>query len=189
MMTNQVIVRNESRLSFKAQTVAALIAVVAAVVLPQIFHAIGIVSGTGAAMGAAFLPMYLPVMMVGFLAGPYAGAVSGVAAPLISFAVTGMPAAAVLPLIAAEVTACGLLSGLARNVNMPLILKVLAVQAAGKLVRLGAVFAMIYFAGSQMPAFASVWASTKQGLPGIILQLAIIPLVVFYVNNKSRDEK
>ena len=31
--------------------------------------------------------------------------------------------------------------------------------------------------------------SAKQGLPGIILQLAIIPLVVFYVNNKSKDEE
>ncbi|MFQ7472659.1 MAG: hypothetical protein ACLULK_07565 [Anaerovoracaceae bacterium] len=188
-MTNQAIVRDESRLSFKAQTVAALIAVVAAVVLPQIFHGIGIVSGTGAAMGAAFLPMYLPVMMVGFLAGPYAGAVSGIAAPLISFAVTGMPAAAVLPMIAVEVTACGLFAGLSRSVNMPLILKVLAVQVVGKVFRLGAVFAMIYIAGSQMPAFSSVWMSAKQGLPGIILQLAIIPLVVFYVNNKSKDEE
>lgn len=35
----------KNRLSFKAQTIAAIIAIIGAVVVPQIFHVIGAVSG------------------------------------------------------------------------------------------------------------------------------------------------
>ena len=88
---------NKTKLSIKTQTIAAFITVVAAVALPQVFHLMGIISGTGTALGAALLPMHLPVIIVGLLAGPYAGAAAGLVSPAISFALTGMPAAVMLP--------------------------------------------------------------------------------------------
>ena len=72
-MTDSAIL-NKSKLSAKAQTIAAVTAVIAAVALPQLFHIMGAMSGLGTKLGEVFLPMHLPVILVGLLAGPYSGA-------------------------------------------------------------------------------------------------------------------
>ena len=109
------------KLSVKTQTLATIVAIVAAVVLPQLFHLMGAVSGLGTALGETFLPMHLPIILAGLLAGPYVGAIAGVLSPLISFALTGMPTAAMLPFMMIELFVYGLTSGLLRNApNCPL---------------------------------------------------------------------
>lgn len=120
------------KLSVKVQTLAALAAIVGAVAVPQIFHALGAVSGLGTSLGEAFLPMHLPIILAGLLAGPYAGAIAGLLGPLASFAVSGMPGIAMLPFMMIELCAYGLFAGLLRNVKLPTIAKVLAVQTAGR---------------------------------------------------------
>ncbi len=182
-MTNILVAK--PRVSLKKQSVMALIGAGAAVLLPQLFHAIGVLSGTGAALGAAFLPMYLPVVLVGLLAGPLAGAAAGLIAPLASFAISGMPTAAVLPVIAAEVFACGLFAGLFRNVKMPVALKVLAVLCLAKVCRAAATLLLVYVVGSEAVAISSIWMSAVQSLPGILLQLVLVPLAVFYAENRK----
>ena len=119
------------RLSFGAQTLALAAALVSAVALPQLFHFIGAASGLGTSVGAAFLPMHLPIIIAGFVAGPYAGLVSGALAPVLSFALSGMPAASMLPLMIGEISAYGLFAGLLRNTKMPAF-------AGGDIVRGGA---------------------------------------------------
>ena len=56
------------------------------VLLPQVFHIFG-----SSAAGMVFLPMHIPVLIGGLLLGPMSGLCIGVAAPLISFGITGMP--------------------------------------------------------------------------------------------------
>lgn len=169
----------KKQLSVKAQALYTIGAVIAAVALPQIFHVMGAVSGLGTALGETFLPMHLPIILVGLLAGPYAGAVSGVLAPLISFGLTGMPSAAMLPFMMIELGVYGLTSGLLRNVRMPAIAKVLITQVSGRAVRAAAILIAVYAFNSAAVPVAVIWNSILTGIFGIVLQWALIPLIVY----------
>lgn len=118
-MLTTAVLKNESkpRLSLKVQVIATIAAIAGAVILPQFFHLLGAISGLGSALGETFLPMHLPIILVGLLAGPYAGAISGLFGPLLSFALSGMPGAYMLPFMMIELCVYGLVSGLLRNVN------------------------------------------------------------------------
>lgn len=172
------------RFSAKAQLFAVLGAVVSAVALPQLFHAVGAVSGLGTALGATFLPMHLPIIFVGFLAGPWAGLVAGALAPAVSFALSGMPGLAMLPLMIGELAAYGFFAGLLRNGNMPSFLKLLTVQISGRLVRACVTLVVVFAASESGVTLSSVYTSIVTGLPGILLQWATLPLLFFFVQSK-----
>ena len=178
----------KSRLSVKAQTIAAIAAIVGAVAVPQIFHALGAASGLGTSLGETFLPMHLPIILVGLLAGPYAGAVAGLLGPLASFAISGMPGAVMLPFMMIELCAYGLFAGLLRNVKMPTIAKVLAVQIGGRAVRAAAILLSVYAFGNESVNVAVIWKSIGTGLFGLALQWALIPLIVYRVENLKKHE-
>lgn len=173
------------RLSVKVQVLAAIVAVAAAVILPQVFHLMGAASGLGTALGETFLPMHLPIILAGLLAGPYVGAVAGALSPLISFALTGMPALAMLPFMMIELCAYGLTAGLLRNVNIPTIAKVLIAQIAGRGIRAVAILLAVYAFGSSAVPVAVIWNSIAAGIFGIALQWALIPLIVYRVENRK----
>lgn len=176
------------KLSVKVQSLAAISAVAAAVALPQLFHAMGAVSGLGTALGEIFLPMHLPVILVGLLAGPYAGAVAGLLSPLCSFALSGMPYFAMLPFMMIELFVYGLAAGLLRNIKLPDAAKVLAAQIAGRAVRAVAILISVYGFGNGTVGAAVIWKSIPAGIFGIVLQLVLIPLIVYRVENLKRYE-
>ena len=180
-----LVLNNTKKLSFKIQAFAALAATVCAVAVPQIFHLMGAVSGLGTALGETFLPMHLPIILVGLLAGPYAGALAGALGPVISFLLSGMPTALMLPFMVAELCAYGLLAGLLREVRMPTFFKVLAVQIGGRAVRAIAILAAVYGFGSAAPV-ASIWKSILTGIIGLALQWALLPLVVYRVEHADK---
>lgn len=177
------------RLSVKAQTLAAVAAIIGAVALPQLFHLMGAVSGLGTKLGETFLPMHLTIFLAGLLAGPYAGAIAGLLAPLLSFALTGMPTTAMLPFMMIELCAYGLFSGLLRNVNIPVVAKVLAVQIGGRAVRAGAILLSVYAFGNTAIPVSIIWTSIAAGIFGIALQLVLIPLIIYRVEHMSKNEK
>ena len=148
-MTSILNSAGKSRVSIKVQTIAALAAIVGAVAVPQLFHVLGAASGLGTSLGETFLPMHLPIILVGLLAGPYAGAVAGLLGPLASFGLTAMPGAVMLPFMMIELCAYGLFAGLLRNVKLPTIAKVLAVQIAGRAVRAAAILISVYAFGNE----------------------------------------
>ena len=98
-----------------AKALTTVIGITLSVAIPQLFHVIGIVSGTGSLPGSAFLPMHLGVFFTALLAGPAVGAVTGAVSPLLSFALTGMPSAALLPFMMIEPTVYGVVCGLLKN--------------------------------------------------------------------------
>ncbi len=177
------------RLSYKAQTAATISAIIGAVALPQVFHLLGMVSGLGTVPGEVFLPMHIPVILVGLLAGPFAGAISGLLGPVVSFLLCGMPGAAMLPFMMTELCAYGLMAGLLRNVKMPCILKVLAVQVFGRAIRACAILAAVYVFGSHALNVSVIWTSIATGLIGLVLQWALIPLLVYYVEDRMKHDK
>lgn len=179
---------SKPRLSIKVQTLATMSAIIAAVAVPQLFHAMGAVSGLGTSLGETFLPMHLPIILVGLLAGPYAGAISGLLGPLCSFALSGMPGAAMLPFMMLELCIYGLAAGLLRNIKLPTIVKVLIAQIAGRAVRAGAILTAVYAFHYGALNAAIIWNSIPVGIFGIVLQLSLIPLIVYRVENIKKHE-
>ncbi len=176
-------IRTQRAIGTKAWVTAG--AVVSAVLLPQIFHLAGIWSGTGALAGSSFLPMHIPVLLAGLLGGPMAGLLAGLVSPVLSFGLTGMPTAAMLPMMMAELAGYGLASGWLRQARMPVFAKLLIAQIAGRGVRaLFILAAVIWFHPSGI-ALSGIWTAVIAGLPGILLQWALIPLLVYRLNRLS----
>lgn len=166
-----------AKYSVKTKTLLTAITVMLAVVLPQILHLAG-----GNSLGEIWLPMHLPVILAGFIAGPAVGAISGVMAPAVSFLISGMPSAVILPFIAIELCCYGLFSGLLANVKMPSVLKVLSVQVGGRAVRAIAIIIAAALGSAINPEI--IITSVVTGVCGIVLQLLVIPPVLSKLNEK-----
>ena len=176
-----------TRIDIKKTTIGTILAVVGAVALPQLLHVFGAVTGLGTLPGETYLPMHLPVMLAGFLAGPACGFITGALSPVVSAALTGMPAPAMMPFMVVELAGYGLAAGLLKNDDdsAPVICaKVFAVQFAGRAAR--AVAILIAFYGLGMTAIAPpvIWNSVIAGIPGMIIQLVLIPVIMVSVNRK-----
>lgn len=161
--------------SIKKSVLSALCAALC-VVLPMAFHAIPRGS-------MIFLPMHIPVLLCGLLCGwPY-GLACGILGPVLSHMITSMPNAAALPGMLVECAVyggvCGLMMQLVHTKKLyaDLYLSLIAAMVAGRILG-GAAKALLFAPGSMT---LTVWASTyfAVGLPGILLQLALLPSVVF----------
>lgn len=174
------------RLSVKAQTVGALVAIAAAVALPQLVHLIGAHTGSGSSLGELLLPMHLPIILAGLLCGPYAAGIAGALSPILSFLLTGMPALAMLPFMAIELCAYGFFAGVLRNNKMPTVLKVLAVQLIGRAFKAVAIIIGFFCFGASVHPM-SIGVTAAAGWLGILLQLCIIPLVMFLIKRADNE--
>ena len=167
------------------KVVALFAAIVASVILPQIFHAIGTISGTGAKVASAFLPMHIPVILAGFIGGPAVGVIAGILSPLASFAISGMPTAALLPFMVIELGVYGLVSGLISTAKLNSFTQLIIVQIAGRAARALAVLVSIYVIGNSALTVASIGEFITAGLFGIVLQWAFIPLAADKIRGRS----
>lgn len=145
-------------------------------VLPVAFHAFG--------LGMAFSPMHLPVLLCGLLCGwPY-GAFCGLAGPVISSLLSGMPAATQLVHMVPELMVYGLGTGLiyARlrtgRLYPDLYLALLPAMALGRVVG-GLCQAGFYLAGAREYSLA-LWAGgyLVGTAPGALVQLVVLPALV-----------
>ena len=145
------------------------------VALPQAFHAVP-------NAGSVFLPMHIPVLVAGFAVGPVFGLAAGILTPLLSHLLFHMPPAAVLPSMLCELAMYGLATGFLSRViktKNPLV-KIYCVLIGGMLcgrITYGILNALIFRAGAySLQAWLS--AAFITALPGIIIQLIVIPLLV-----------
>ena len=143
------------------------------VVLPLAFHAIP-------NAGTILLPMHIPVLLCGLVCGwPY-GLVCGLLGPFIS-SFTGMPPMAVLPGMMVECGAYGFVTGLMMKyvrtgrTTADLYISMGAAMILGRVLS-GLAKALIFSPGT--PAFAWVTTSLVTGIPGIIIQLVVMPLLI-----------
>lgn len=153
-----------------------------AVLLPIGFHAFGL-------LGRIFLPMHIPVLLAGFLAGPLSGAIVGLLAPVISFLLTGMPPTYAVPLMTLELAIYGLVAGLVyHKLKLNIYLALLAALVLGRLAfGLGLVILGLFM---KLPYTAAVFFSAGgvvvTGIPGIIVQIVLIPVVVTALKRSRR---
>lgn len=147
------------------------------IVLPMAFHGIG--------MGAVFLPMHIPVLLCGLLCGWFYGAVCGILGPVLSSVLTSMPPAPVLISMVPELCIYGLISGLlirivrTKSAYANLYTALVGAMLAGRLVG-GVAKALFLFAGGKPVVFqALVTTYFVTSWPGILIQLLLIPTLVF----------
>lgn len=186
MNTMTLKMMDKPRQSVKVQTWATIAAIVGAVAVPQLVHVLGGALGLGTILGESFLPMHLPILLVGLLAGAYVGAIAGMFGPLVSFAFSGMPGIAMLPFMMLELCAYGLVAGWFRNVKLPVIMKVLIAQIAGRVIRAIAILFAIYGLESDSVPLASIWTSIGTGIYGIVFQWVFLPIIVHFVERMKK---
>lgn len=143
-------------------------------VLPMAFHSVP-------NAGTIFLPMHIPVLLCGLICGwPYGG-VCGIVGPLLSSLVTSMPPAAMLPSMMVECCAYGFVTGmLMRHVHTKhavadLYISLVSAMVVGRVV---AGFAKAWIFTPGISPFAWVTTSLVTGIPGIVIQLILMPMVV-----------
>ena len=143
-------------------------------VLPMAFH-------TVPNAGTIFLPMHIPVLLCGLICGwPYGG-VCGLLGPLISSLITGMPPAAMLPSMMVECCAYGFVTGMlmryvhTKHAVADLYISLVSAMVVGRVV---AGFAKAWIFTPGISPFAWVTTSLIAGIPGIIIQLILMPMVV-----------
>ena len=134
-------------------------------------------------IGSMLSPMHIPVLLCGFLCGPAWAAVVGAMAPLLRFALFGMP-----PLFPAGVAMCvelatyGAVSGLLYRTlprkPISVYVSLIAAMLAGRVV-----WGMVRAALTGVTDAPFTWAAFiasafTQAIPGIILHIVLIPLIV-----------
>ena len=123
----------------------------------------------------------------------------GLLTPLVSYAVSEMPVLRILPQIVVELSAYGLAAGILRGkFNLRVIWSLLGAMIAGRLA-LCLVVLVVYVAlgkiygplGLETNALFVVWSVIRQGWPGIVMQLTLIPATIWLVDKlatkTSRD--
>ena len=146
------------------------------VVLPQAFHAIP-------NAGSTYLPMHIPVFLCGLICSWPFGLLCGIAGPVLSSLITGMPVAAYLPTMIVELAFYGLLSGLLMRfirtgkIYPDLYISLVLAMVIGRVFS-GVARALIFSPGAYSVA---AWATSYfvTALPGIIIQLVLIPTIIF----------
>lgn len=144
------------------------------ILLPIVFHQFGIA-------GRVFLPMHLPVLICGFIAGPMAGVVIGLLAPFLSHLLTSMPPTYAVPLMTMELPLYGLVAGLAYNkLKLNIYLALIAAMIIGRLAfALGLLILGRFIELPYGPLeFFAAGGAVITGIPGIIIQIIIIPPIV-----------
>lgn len=171
---------NEEYMSKTKQLTIASMCLAIGVILPQAFHAIP-------NAGIVILPMHIPVLVSGFLCGPLYGFFVGVLTPLLSHLIFQMPPTLMLAQMIVELSMYGFFTGflnivinnkneLAHN-YIVLILSMII----GRVIY-GIANSLLFKAGAYS---LSIWLSAAfvTALPGIVIQLTIIPILVKTLKN------
>lgn len=133
-------------------------------------------------IGRALCPMHLPVLLCGFVAGPWWGLAVGITAPVLRHLLFFAPAYPTFAAMAAELGVYGLVSGLLYK-HLPrrmscIYLSLLTSMVLGRIAS-GAAMAALLGLGGQSYTFAAFLAANVTGaIPGIIVQIVLIPVIV-----------
>lgn len=134
------------------------------------------------AIGNLLLPMHLPVLLCGFLCGwPWALAV-GVVAPLLRLALFSMPPLWTAIPMAFELATYGAVAGLLYS-RLPrrtgnIYVSLVSAMLAGRVVWGVVKFVLSGLQNTEFPFSAFVAGAFTTAIPGIIVQLVLIPLLV-----------
>ncbi|MEW8973042.1 MAG: ECF transporter S component [Tissierellaceae bacterium] len=146
-------------------------------IIPSIFHSTGI-------SGKIFLPMHIPVLLGGFLLPPLFAMIVGIVTPIFSGLITGMPELFPMGVIMLfELGIYGLVASiLYRKFRIPVIISLIVSMIIGRIVAGIVVFLLIVSSTVDMDPIIFVKSGIITGLPGIIIQLILIPILMYGIN-------
>ena len=160
--------------------------------LAAMFLALGVVlpffTGQIPEVGSMLLPMHLPLLLCGLICGWEYGAAVGFVLPPLRFALFGMPP--IFPTGAAmafELAAYGLLAGLLYSHSRWQCIRalyrcLLIAMIGGRIVWGAAMVVLLGLSGSAFTWQMFFAGALLNALPGIALQLAVIPAVMAALN-------
>lgn len=141
-------------------------------------------------IGSMLSPMHIPVLLCGFLCGGPYGLAVGFIAPLLRFALFGMPP--IFPVgicMAFELAAYGAISGFLYGrvkQSLPMLYAVLASAMVGGRLVWGIVrFILANLFGMEFSFSIFLSEAFITAIPGILSQLILIPLVVLAVQRQK----
>jgi len=147
-------------------------------VLPIAFHSLG--------LGKVFSPMHIPVLLCGLICGGFYGTFCGIAGPVLSCLLSGMPTTTGLITMVPELVVYGLVSGILMkrirtgklypDLYVALIPAMLLGRIVGGIAK--ALFVALFATGEVFNL--AVWASGYfvVTFPGIIAHLLVLPVLV-----------
>lgn len=147
------------------------------ILLPMVFHMFG-------TTGPVALPMHIPVLIGGFLLSPILALTLGIITPIISGLLTGMPVMFPMSIImACELGTYGLVASLAtRKLKLTPILALIISMIFGRISAALSVAVLVQLFGIKMKPIVYIKGAIITGIPGIIIQLIIIPSLIYAIN-------
>jgi len=170
-----------TKMSILKRALICAVCIALCVVLPMAFHSIP-------DAGSILSPMHIPALLCGLVCGPWFGLLCGLAGPLLSSQLTGMPMMAYLPPMMVELAVYGLVAGLmmqfvrTKKSLVDVVISMIAAMLVGRIVA-GAAKALIFAAGEFTMA---MWISSYfvAMIPGIIMHLVAVP-ALYYALEKA----
>ena len=139
-------------------------------------------------IGAMLCPLHIPVLLCGFICGWQWGLVVGFIAPLFRSLTLGMPLlfpAAVC--MAFELAAYGAVAGLMYKLlprkKAYIYVSLLIAMVVGRIVWGAVMFLALGLSGGSFTFAAFVAGAFTNAIPGIIVQIVLIPLLVMVLDN------
>ena len=139
-------------------------------------------------VGQMLLPMHIPILLCGFLCGPRYGLLVGIVCPLFRSTLFGVPPIFPTALaMAFELGTYGFVSGyLYSRSRWQCVLAaekcLLAAMIAGRLVWGAVMFLLLHLMGQNFTIQAFLSGALLTAIPGIIIQLFLIPMVLYALN-------
>ncbi len=142
-------------------------------------------------IGSMLLPMHIPVFLCAFICGPYYGAPMAAILPILRSVLFNRPnfypeALAIAFELASYALIAGALYSRFKKQNTAAVLLSLSVSlVAGRIVRGLAQFFLLKAVGASFDLVLFLKGTVLISVPGIILQLIIIPLVLMLLKKKK----
>lgn len=154
------------------------------IVLPQALHMIG-----GPTLGPIFLPIHLPVFIGAMLLGPRSGVIIALVSLFIGFTM-GMPPYPIIVFMAFEMIVYALASGyLYYILKINVLFSLVIAKTLGMITALITINIALLLTDVSLPPIYGALGMFTVSIPGIIIQLLLIPILVVrlkgvYQNNE-----
>ena len=139
-------------------------------------------------IGSKLCPLHIPVLLCGFVCGPIWGAVVGFVAPLFRALTLGVPV--LFPkavCMAFELAAYGAVTGLMHRLlprkRVFIYPSLLTAMVVGRLIWGAAMYVCMGIKGGAFTLAAFVAGAFTNAIPGIVIQIVLIPILVMLLDS------
>lgn len=141
-------------------------------------------------IGSMLCPMHIPVILCGFICGWPWGLLVGIIAPLLRSITLGMPPLFPTAIcMAFELATYGAVSGLLHKIlpkkKVSVYISLISAMLLGRLVWGAAMFICMGINGGSFGFSAFIAGAITNAIPGIILQIVLVPIVVMLLDNAN----